>query len=91
MFFAIELIWCDENLGYLLQLGADITYLELTIASLDSYKCHDYDLLLTSSYDLVVKLAPAVPLVEYMLRNTVHVCGMAILKKALRGGHWLNV
>jgi hypothetical protein len=80
LFWAVQLIWHEDALGYTLPLDVFGTRM-LTITSLAEFVCHEYDIQLTRDYQVVFTLDVARPLVEFALRHTIHLYSMVFLRK----------
>ena len=79
MCFGIGLTWVDELLGY--QLCHNTLWQEFTVTTWDDISVHDASAALTDNLELVFTLGPGQPMVEYILRNTVHLYNAVILRK----------
>jgi hypothetical protein len=80
MFYAWALEWNVQDVAY--ALGSSTSAIcELTVDSLDMYKCHDYSIGLNGR--LAFACDEGVSLVRYVLLNTVHTFSLTMLRKVL--------
>lgn len=85
LFYAWALEWNDHAVGYIL--GSSTSAIcELTVDSLDMYKCHEYNIGLDGR--LTFACDDGMSLVRYVLFNTVHFFSATMLRKVLVAPIW---